>query len=299
MKRFILYSILFALLTVVLLAVGEVLCRLYPNPYSYKNAWLNRHANEVETLILGSSVNYYGINPQLLYGCTFNLAGVSQNFEYDYLLLKRYFANSDSLKRIMLSVGYATYTDPPLESGHDWMFAQGYRIYMGIDRNPKLSRYGFEIANLNGYAGKLRNMITGENSIICDTLGHGTAMSLKNKSPRWIEDINVTVARHTAPDFSHVAYNIAYLDSILDWAEYRDIEVILLSPPKHPIYRDQMPVRQKALTTRITDSIAVSRSLKWINMTDSPDCSDDDFYDGDHLTSDYGADRYTLRIRDL
>lgn len=290
---------MFTLLTVVLLTVGEVLCRLYPNPYSYKNEWLNCHSAEVETLILGSSVNYYGINPQLIDGCSFNLAGVSQNFEYDYRLLRRYFAQPDSLKRILLSVGYATYTDPPLESTRDWMFAQGYRIYMGIDRNPLLSRYGFEIANFNGYAGKLRNMLTGENSIICDTLGHGTAMSLKNKSPRWIEDVNVTVVRHTAPDFSNVSYNIAYLDSILDWAAARDIEVVLLSPPKHQLYRDLMPVAQKSLTTRITDSIATSRSLKWIDMTDSPDFDDDDFYDGDHLTSDHGADRYTLRLRDL
>jgi hypothetical protein len=293
------YSLLFALILAAILTAGEVACRHYANPYAYKDRWMKAHAPEVETLILGSSVNYYGINPSLLPGKTFNLAGVSQNFEYDYLLLRHYGRRLTSLRRIVLSVGYTSFTDAPLEESGEWMYAQGYRIYMGIDRNPMLSRYSLEIANLNGYAGKLRNMIAGENSIICDSLGHGTAMSSTNRSKKWLDDIHTTVARHTAVDFSHVAYNKAYLDSILDYAERRSIEVVLLSTPKHHLYRDAMPLQQRRLTVSLTDSIVDSRSVVRIDLTDDPRFTDDDFYDGDHLTADNGAYKLSLLLRSL
>ena len=115
MKHFLSYSLLFALIAGLSLAIGEILCRTYANPYDYKDRWLSKHASEVETLILGSSVNYYGIDPSLLDGNTFNLAGVSQNPEYDYRLLRHYFDHIDHApRRVLLSVSYTTLTDPPL-----------------------------------------------------------------------------------------------------------------------------------------------------------------------------------------
>lgn len=300
MKRFLSYSLLFALIVGLSLAIGEILCRTYANPYDYKDRWLSKHASEVETLILGSSVNYYGIDPSLLDGNTFNLAGVSQNPEYDYRLLRHYFDHIDHApRRVLLSVSYTTLTDPPLEQSREWMHAQGYRIYMGINRNPWLSRYGFEICNLNGYAGKLRNMLSGQNSIICDTLGHGTAMSHDTRHPNWRDEISLTVSRHTAPDFSHAAYNLAYLDSIVNWCDARGVQPILITTPRHHIYRDAMPVRQKEMTWTLIDSIASARHIQWIDLSDDPEFTDDDFFDGDHLSSDSGATHLTLRLRTL
>lgn len=73
MKRFYYAIILFILPIIVFMGMAELYVRSLPNIYKYKNDWMEQHAEEVETLILGSSHTMFGVNPKYLGRSSFNI----------------------------------------------------------------------------------------------------------------------------------------------------------------------------------------------------------------------------------
>jgi hypothetical protein len=90
MKKFLKIFIYFFIPIVIASACLEVYMRHIPNSYKYKDEWMKKNGNTVETLILGSSHAYYGINPEYLSWKAFNLANVSQDLERDFFVLDKY-----------------------------------------------------------------------------------------------------------------------------------------------------------------------------------------------------------------
>jgi hypothetical protein len=71
--------------------------QVHPNSFSVKKALLERQAQDVEVLVLGSSHAYFDVLPELLGRPAFNLADVSQSLFYDRALLKKYLGRMPSL----------------------------------------------------------------------------------------------------------------------------------------------------------------------------------------------------------
>ena len=95
MKRFILRLSVFAIMLVILLALIELIARKAPNTYKDKErTMLSTLSDSVEVLVLGSSHNFYGLNPQLIKKSCYNLANTSQTIYYDDYLLSRYINGS-------------------------------------------------------------------------------------------------------------------------------------------------------------------------------------------------------------
>ena len=84
MKGFVKHLFIFVLPLLVLAALGEALVRHYPNSYRYKSEWMDRHADSVQTLLMGASHIYYAVIPDSLGHAAFNLSNVSQLYEYDW-----------------------------------------------------------------------------------------------------------------------------------------------------------------------------------------------------------------------
>ena len=83
-------SLIVALFAVACMAVGEILIRKAPNPYSIKHHYMVNHGRDVETLLLGSSHIFFGINPARFKDKTYNLANNAQSARINYELLKHY-----------------------------------------------------------------------------------------------------------------------------------------------------------------------------------------------------------------
>ena len=76
---------------IVILVSLELLFRGIPNEYTFKKDYLDLHSNEIETLILGNSHNYYGLNPAYFNDYnTFNAAFTVQRTYFDLEILKKY-----------------------------------------------------------------------------------------------------------------------------------------------------------------------------------------------------------------
>ena len=299
MKRFLKYVLMFSAIVIATLVVGEITVRHRPNPYSTKDHYIREHGKDIETLILGSSHTFFGIVADSV-GCeTMNLANISQNYEYDWRVLKRYYRYMPNLSRVIIPISYFSFFDPPFEeSDNERWYEIYYKLYNGIDKYSTISKYNLEISNFHVFQGKLSGLISGKRHGLCSPQGFGLDYSHDTVDPEWQKHSEEHAGWHTAPDDRHTSYNIAYLDSLLSFCFTNNITPILISTPTWKDYRSHLDCRQAPRTRKITDSIATRHNLKYFDYSDDSRFNEDDFYDADHLC-DKGANKFTrLLIRD-
>jgi hypothetical protein len=106
MKKFIIYTLWFILPFVIIAIPMEYMLRQIPNDYKYKKNYLDKHSNEIQTLILGTSHAFYGIDPIYFSTNTFNASNVSQSLRFDFEILKKYQNEFANLETIVLAISY-------------------------------------------------------------------------------------------------------------------------------------------------------------------------------------------------
>lgn len=301
MKRFLIQVTIFSLIIAGFLAAGEYAIRQMPNPYKYKHRWMQQNAGSVETLILGSSHTYYGINPAMLPGKAFSLANVSQDYKYDLLLLEQYADSCKSLRNVIIPVSYFSFFDPDLECSNEWYCAIYYKIYMGIDIHPALSKYNFELSHLSVYSGKIRNLLSfSYPDIDCDSLGFGNRFTLADRQQDWESHWAEIVNRHTAKDWNNVSTQTRRLTEILTFCQSRSVNVILITTPTWHKYYENLDPRQLQKMYDIVHDLQARYGVTYIDYLKDPRFTADDFHDCDHLSTDVGAIKFTrILCRDI
>lgn len=296
MKRFLLTTGCFALLLLLALAAGEVYVRSLPNAAKAKDAWLTRHAGQVETLILGSSHTYYGVAPELLGAHAYNAAQVSQTLRYDNFILEHY--PMPRLKLVVLPVSDFTFYED-FESGRDWFLAIRYRLYMHCPYHARLSRYGFEVAAFKPFAEKLKSLWQ-PRRMRWSALGQGLEYSLSNRPPHWDNGEARATANHYAEN-ACVELNEKYLASI--WRRtraHRGARLVLISTPLRPDYRAaQWPAQVRATDARVARFVATHPGTLYLDYRTDTTFGPRDFYDADHLSLE-GSHHFSQRLaRDI
>ena len=113
MRRFCLRSALFLTPLIVILGTLEFYVRSLPSSYCQKELWMEEHADEIEVLLLGNSHGLFGLRPEAFPKKTYNLCNVSQIFEYDEFLLRRFLPKCSHLTDVFLIVDNSNLFDPP------------------------------------------------------------------------------------------------------------------------------------------------------------------------------------------
>lgn len=296
MKRFLSYVGVFALVVLLSLAIGEAIVRSVPNPYKIKARGLERNGDSVATVVLGSSHTYYGVAPAALGDSVFNLANISQNYEYDYLLLEKYAPLMPNLRRVVINVDYCSFFDSDFPHG-EWWQETNYQLYMGVRKHGWLSRTGFEIANFPVYAGKLRKFITRKSPAICDSTGFGLDFTLQSRYDGWERTGEIAACRHTAPDGSWVDYNLGYLRRLIALCRGIGAEPVLVTPPCYTTYNEHLDKAQFDRYVALTGMVAAEADLRWLDFLTDNRFTADDFWDADHL-NDRGAVKFSRILSD-
>lgn len=298
MKSFIFRILLFSFPIIIFLAIGEVLVRRVPNPYSYKHKWMLNNAKNVETLILGSSHTYFGVNPEKIKSPTFNLAFTSQNFEYDYILLNQYIEHCNTLKHLILPISYFSLFSNGFENGKDWWYAINYKIYMNCDIHSDFSKYNFELSHPTVYKGKLLSLLHPSENLQCTDLGMGTAYSIDNKQERW-DDAKAAIERHTKDDFSRLEENMVFLNKIISLCKNKNVNLILITTPTwHTYYKGLNKDQLARMNGAINELLRNYEFVEYYNFLTDDRFMEDDFYDCDHL-SNIGADKFSEILNEL
>jgi hypothetical protein len=302
MKRFITKTIFISLPIIILAILMEVLLRNIPNEYLFKKKYLNDHSNDIETLILGSSHSFYGLNPVFFSSKTFNASHISQTLNYDFEILKKYQSKFENLKAVVLPISYFTLTWKLEESSESWR-VKNYTIYYEMN-DSNLANYS-EVCS-NRFDVNLKRLVSyymkNEQTVSCTDLGWGTQYKSEN-SQDLVESGMTAALRHTK-DINGAKYkailirNKLILSSVSEWCKSRNIRLVLLLLPAFETYYQGLNSQQLKITIETAESIALeNNNCIYLNLLKDTCFDAKDFFDADHL-SEIGAEKLSKLINE-
>ncbi len=293
MKKFLLHTFVFSLMVLAVLAAGEWYVEGLPNPSKDKHRWMSEHSRQVETLVLGSSHTFYGIDPEVLGDGAFSLAQVSQTYRYDRWLLQYY--PMPRLRTVLLPFSYfSLYEDFETGIGDD--YASRYLLYMDCPIHSRFSRYGLELLDADTFKEKLKSLWK-PSALTWTERGFASNYRLEARGEGWDNGEERAVS-NTYADTTAVALNCGFLRDICAWSAARDVQVVLLSTPLTEAYRRHRDPAQLARNERLLSALLQAHpEVIYLNFEADPRFVADDFYDSDHLST-LGAEKLSRILRD-
>ena len=294
MRRFLRHIGVFCLPLIVLAVVGEIVGELIPNSYTYKRQQMEQEGTNIKTLILGSSNAYDDFCPAELPEA-FNLANSSQTLEDDYRLLSRFIDDMDSLKTVIVGLGYHSLGSTSKDNRRMY-----YTIYMGLYPRWPISKYSFEVCNLELLTKKIIKYMVSRDVTRCDSLGQRvghTAAAVRDKKEFWNKDVE-TLAANDWFDVQRcsrvIERNVHYLHAIADICAAHDIRFIVVNMPVKAEYKECLPVEQLALQEIVLQDMSSSAIV--IDASDW-EIPADGWYNATHLTREASV-VFTVRLRE-
>lgn len=300
LKRFIRRTLLSVVLPLLVMLAGyEWLYRAIPNAYKVKDAYLSHQAAAVETLILGSSHTFFGIDPSCFDCPAFNAANVSQDLEYDWFILNKYIRSLPALKQVILPISYFTLFGSLRTGEEDWRIRK-YQIYMGAQDYPFYDvRHNYEFSRL-GDRDCMFYYLKSTNIYSCTPLGMGDAYSKSKRLPDWEKNGRERALGHTIWDKSDsllIKENLSYLDSIVRLCCSRDVHLLLVTMPTWHTYYENLDARQlNQMYDLIHQVVSDNLMVGYLDLLKDPRWTADDYFDADHL-NEFGAQK-TAKILD-
>ena len=266
----------------------EVFYRQAPNNYSYKDQQLKKVAPNVQTLVMGDSHAFYGINPAYFKDPTFNLSNISQSLLTDELLLEKHIANLPALKTVFINISYFTLStkDNALESNWRKYF---YHHNMGITA-PSISfwnpqRYSMALIQRFDKSMDLVQKYHNNYTIVNATpLGYGMQDAsdiVKDK-----EAISIVIANKHEDNSLDFKHNTARLQRIIALCKKYEVAVVLLEMPVYPAYYNLLDTEKKEkIKSNLNNLSGVDDTVFYLDLSTNPLFEKPDLRDADHLTN--------------
>lgn len=302
MKRFLVSVAAFSFLLIVLIVVFEYMQRQIPNTYRFKRELIERRGGDCRVAVVGSSVVNCGLDPSLMPSGSLNLAISGEWLCFNRKLLEQNIDRLPRLKTLVLGVAFQTlWSDDDPKA--DVRSVVSHKIYMDIrrdgDRLP-----GCEVLS----AGQLfmrkwsKWYLRHKPTVHNDSLGLDHGYDLKERKLEWRDEISAMAAAQNAQGLADGAdalqhENEAHLEAIARLCADRNVELLVVLPPVHPLFAAQADARLlSALRHTLRQLAACFANVRFYDYFSEKGFSDDDFYDGNHLSADCGAQKFTLRF---
>lgn len=299
MKRFYTAVLMFMLPIFVFMGEAEYVVRQIPNEYKYKNDWMNQHAEEVETLIIGNSHTEVGINPVLMGDHVFNLSIAGQDYLYSHFLFFKWANRLNCLKTIILPVSYFSFYEDIQGDNSKIMQELSYRIYLDSPYHKYEIAYNLESLYCKPLLGKL-GKYANDKAVYWSSEGWVPWLK-SDKSPVWNADhVNKSLARiYYAHSNKNVSENYKLMANMIDYCNRHGVRVVLVSTPQTKEYNRCLSKSQIQSTQDIVEKLQRLYKFKYFDYREDARFVDDDFYDQSHL-SEIGAQKFTrILVNDI
>lgn len=290
MKKFIKQIAVFSIIVISFLSVGEFFVRSLPNPYKFKDGWMNKNASNIELIVLGTSQSEMGIIPNIISTKGFNLAMPHGTFEYDKYLLYKYSNKYQNLKHVIIELSYYNLFARQFEDNPDSRFRTiYYTIYMDYPKHKWSPYYNFEFSHLDFYRSHIQNGVSAIMNNLpfpdeCDSIGCviQDGCLAKKDYDKFLEEISdVTNSFNYGSDLT-IKKNLQYFDDILSFCYKNHVEptIVILPLPKE--FNEQMSY---AKIDRLKKTVKLYRDKGFniINYMESDLFHIDDFLNANHL----------------
>lgn len=293
-KRFLRNIALFILPLLIIAVVMEFVAESIQNSYTYKREYIEQHGAQIQTLILGSSNAYDGLNPSVM-PHAFNLANSSQTLEDDYRLLAKYIDSMDSLQTVIVGLGYHSLGATTEDNRRTY-----YTIYMDLYPRWPLSKYSFEVCNPELLVKKIIKYAVSRDVTRCDSLGQRvghTKVAAQSGAEWWNKDVDAMVNNDKFEILNHkyeISNNVGYLKAIVDLCNAHNVQPIIVQMPVKEEYKRLLPKEQVALMDDVLqslDGVAVCiDASEW-------EIPADGWYNATHITKEESVE-FTNRLYD-
>lgn len=238
-------------------------------------------AEAISTAVLGSSHFEMGLATPYLDEFSYNFAFAGQDLYYDSLIAQQLIERLPRLRRVIFEL--STYNlrhaicDPP----DDWREP----MYEVVWKIPPRNRPADETLSTASDDGRLslKHRLTDE--------------SRRGWNPNYQQNFEANPATKIAArdrNYHQARFdeNIKALVAAIQLCNERGIQVILVSPPLHASYREAMTTQQLEELLTTARKLCEETGCSHVNLMDSPELRDEDFYDSDHLNG-LGAVKFT------
>lgn len=244
---------------------------------------MERYGAEIQTLILGSSNAYDGLNPSVL-PHAFNLANSSQTLEDDYRLLAKYIDSMDSLQTVIVGLGYHSLGATTEDNRRTY-----YTIYMDLYPRWPISKYSFEVCNPEMLVKKIIKYAVSRDVTRCDSLGQRvghTKEAAQFGAEWWNKDV-LSLVENDKLDIGQfrlaIEENTRYLKAIVDLCNSHGVKPVIVQMPVMEEYKRKLPEEQMALMEEVLQSLDSSAVCVDASEWEIPA---DGWYNATHLTKE-------------
>jgi hypothetical protein len=293
----------FLLPLLLLWAVLEIGMSRVPNIFSVKRARCQALAPEIDTIVLGSSNAFNGINPAGLSGSAFNLAVPSQSHFYDDRIGRMEMACLPHLRRIIVPVSYVSLFWQLHESPEEWR-QYYYRQEWGIPPLRPGDRWNLKNWSRVALASPetaFNNLCKGfrkSRAAEVDPRGWNASLPAGPGNALTLEAVKQHLASHNALAFqANFAPNLGYLRALITEAQARHIEVVLITLPVWDGYRAQVEPALWNQTRATLEGLSAQYGIRYLDFFQEPRLGAGAFLDGDHLNAT-GAAQFTRILDD-
>ena len=272
---------LFSVVALLFFGALEWIAESIPNSYTYKREYMEQDGAQIQTLILGSSNAYDGLNPSVL-PHAFNLSNSSQTLEDDYRLLAKYIDSMDSLKTVIVGLDYHALGATSQANRRTY-----YAIYMDLYPRRPFNKYSFEVCNTEVLVKKIIKYAVSRDVTRCDSLGQRvghTKEAVKTGAEWWNKGVDALVANDRLEIGNcrlEIEENMRYLSAIVDLCNAHGVQPVIVQMPVMKEYKRRLPEEQVALMDELLlslDSCAICiDASEW-------SIPEDGWYNATHLT---------------
>lgn len=312
MKEFLKTVCLFSLPLLLLYIGFEYSLRQVPNPFQFKRYLLEEKGMKIKNMIIGSSVVDYGIDPVCMPDSTYNLAISGQWLRYNKAQLEKYINNLPHLQNIIWGIAYQALWQDDYEK--DVFYQDSKR-----DDNIAYHNIYMDLSFDNNWIHESELLSTGslcfdkwskhyllhEKTMYCDSLGldHGYKSSKKEKNEnKWLKAIPRDIKRHTALENEKVEriyqQNIQRMHAVAKLCHDRGVKLYLVVPPTYSLYNEKVDEKQLQRMYSAIKAVADKwDNVSWHDYFKDNRFAKDDFFNGNHLSSDVGAVKFSKILR--
>lgn len=294
MKRFLRDIGLFSVVALLFFGALEWIAESIPNSYTYKRECMEQQGAQIQTLILGSSNAYDGLNPSVL-PHAFNLSNSSQTLEDDYRLLAKYISSMDSLQTVIVGLGYHSLGATTEDNRRTY-----YTIYMDLYPRWSISKYSFEVCNPEILIKKIIKYAVSRDVTRCDSLGQRvghTKEAVETGAEWWNKDV-LSLVENDKLEIGNcrlaIEENTQYLKEIVDLCNAHNVKPVIVQMPVMEEYKRKLPREQVALMEDVLQSLDSSAICIDASEWDMPE---DGWYNATHLTKE-ASEEFTRKLID-
>ena len=302
MSGFIKKILAFAAVLVLLIAMIEIRVYYSFNEVSYKKTYMEKHATDIKTLLVGASNAANGIDPASVGDSCFNLAVNAQIFCITRAICEKFLPPCKNVKNVILTIAYGSLYDSfahPL-SKTDYLARTKdskkctYLKYMGIKEDATDWIYWPETIWLKE-AVFLRCF---KDFVTCDSLGF-EHLQLSERGDTWK---NAKVPGEIKDEFGNAdlafAENVQNIRTIARLCKERGARLILLSTPYYETAQKATSAKHRKVVQHFVDEVRKGGydNVVYKEYTFDPRFNDDDFFNATHLNED-GAAKFARILR--